>query len=249
MRENRIPVKPKQPPESQGAGSSRGTHAADDETGPERTCIVSRAARPIGELIRFVVSPDGVLTPDIKGKLPGRGVWVSCERSVLEDAIRRKAFARGLKQPVVVPDGLADLVDTLLAADARQSLSFANKAGLVITGFAKVESVANAGRAAVLVSASDGGEDGKRKLRQAARRGSAHGAVPIVISPLAGHELDLALGRENAIHAALLAGPASDAFLTRCLRLEKFRHGVLGEVRPDAEEHSASTGPFALDND
>jgi uncharacterized protein len=224
-------------------------HAADDEKGPERTCIATRTARPVGELIRFAVSPDGVLTPDIKGKLPGRGVWVTCERAALEEALRRKAFARSLKQPVTVPDGLADLVDTLLAADARQSLSFANKAGLAVTGFGKVESLAGSGRAAVLISASEGGEDGKRKLRQAAKRGAGEREGPVTISLFRGSELDLALGRENAIHAALLAGPASDAFLTRCRRLETFRLGGLGEMRPDAEDNPASTGPFALEND
>jgi uncharacterized protein len=223
--------------------------AVDDENGPERTCIATRAARPVAELLRFAVSPDGVLTPDIKGKLPGRGVWVTCARLQLDEAIRRKAFARSLKQPVTVPDGLADLVDSLLAADARQSLSFANKAGLAVSGFGKVEGLAAAGKAAVLISASEGGEDGKRKIRQAAKRGAGDRAMPVFISLLPGSELDLALGRENAIHAALLAGPASDAFLARCLRLESFRGSDLGAMRPDAEDNSASTGPFALEND
>jgi ribosomal protein L30E len=146
-----------------------------------------------------------------------------------------------------VPDGLADLIDGLLAADARQSLSLANKAGLVVMGFAKVEATVAAGRAVAIVSASDGGEDGKRKLRQAARRGGGRGAPPL-ISPFPGRELDLALGRENAIHAALLAGPASNAFLARRLRLDAFRLGGFSEVRPDAGEIPASTGRFALEN-
>jgi uncharacterized protein len=221
----------------------------DDETGPERTCVATRSVRPIGELIRFAVSPDGVLTPDIKGKLPGRGVWTTCARSAVEEAIKRKAFARGLKQPVTVPEGLADLIEQLLAADARQSLSLAKKAGLVITGFAKVESAVGAGKAVAIVSASDGGEDGKRKLRQAARRAAGERMAAPLISPFSGRELDLALGRENAIHAALLAGAASDAFLARRLRLESFRLGGFNEVRPDAGEIPASTGPFALEND
>jgi predicted RNA-binding protein YlxR (DUF448 family) len=211
----------------------------------ERSCAVTRAVKAPHELIRFVVGPDGTLTPDIKGKLPGRGAWVTCSRTVLDEAIRRKAFARSLKVDLRVPDGLADLVDRLLAADARQSLSLANKAGLVVTGFAKVEAALGKGRVAAMVSASDGSEDGRRKLRQAASRAGLD--VP-AITHLSGGDLDLALGRENAIHAALLAGPASDAFLARCARLAAFRLGASGEAGPGAETNSASTGPFVLEN-
>jgi uncharacterized protein len=222
--------------------------AEDDETGPERTCVATRAVRPIAELIRFAVGPDDVLAPDIKGKLPGRGVWTLCSRSAVEEAVRRKAFARSLKRPVTVPDGLADLVETLLLADARQSFSMANKAGLVVAGFAKVEAAARAGKAVAIVSARDGGEDGKRKLAQAAMQGAGGRTPAPVITPFEGRELDLALGRGNAIHAALLAGPAGDAFLARRQRLENFRHGGLGETRPDAGDAPASTGRFALED-
>jgi uncharacterized protein len=217
-------------------------------SGQERMCVVTRASGPSASLIRFAASPDGVLTPDIKGKLPGRGAWVACSRRTLEEAIRRKAFARALKTPVTVPDGLADLVDRLLLADARQFLSLANKAGLVVMGFSKVEPMAASGRAVALVSAGDGAEDGRRKLRQTTVRVAAGGQPIPMITLFHGHDLDLALGRENAIHAALLAGAASDAFLARCARLEMFRLDAPGEARPDVGTDSTSTGPFALEN-
>jgi uncharacterized protein len=221
----------------------------DDEKGPERTCIATRDVRPIAELIRFAVSPDGVLTPDIKGKLPGRGVWVTGVRPAVEEALRRKAFTRSLKMPVTTPDGLVDLVERLLRDDARQFLSIANKAGLVICGFAKVESALASSKVIAVLSAAEGGEDGKRKILQAVRRRASDGPAPLASYAFSGSELDLALGRENAIHAALLAGPAGDAFLARVARLEKFQHGGPGEVRPDAGDQPASTGPFALEND
>ncbi len=223
--------------------------AEDDETGPERTCVATRAVRPVGELIRFAVSPDGVLTPDIKGKLPGRGVWVTGSRTALEEGVRRKAFARGLKRPVTVPDGLTALTERLLRDDARQFLSLANKAGQVVTGFAKVEAALGSGRTLAVLSASDGAADGKRKLMQAARRHAESGMEPRAVSVFAASELELALGRENAIHAAVLAGTAGAAFLTRLDRLERFQSGGQGGAKPDADEDSASTGPFALDND
>jgi hypothetical protein len=225
-----------------------GAGSGDGERERERMCAVTRVAGPPAALIRFVRGPDGILVPDIKAKLPGRGAWIACRRPILDEAIRRKAFARSLKTEVAMPADLPDLVDRLLSVDARQSLSLANKAGLVVTGFAKVEAALARGGVAALVSASDGAEDSRRKLAQAARRAAENGAPPPHVALLAGSDLDLALGRENAIHAALLAGPASDAFLARCARLAEFRSGAPVEARPDADPTSVSTGPFALGN-
>ncbi len=219
---------------------------SDDEKGPNRTCVATRLVLPIERLIRFVPDPQGRLTPDIRGRLPGRGAWVTGTRPALDEAIRRKAFARSLKASVETPKDLAEQVDALLAADARQSLAMSNKAGLVVAGFGKVETAIGRGHVTALIVASDGGDDGRRKMLQAVKR--AHGSassIP-VISLFASSELDLALGRENAIHAALLAGPASDAFVKRCRRLEIFRNGVSDEEGPDAAGEPASTGPLAL---
>ncbi len=220
----------------------------DEEKGPNRTCVATRLVLPVGALIRFALDADSRLTPDIRARLPGRGVWVTGTRAALAEAIRKKSFARSLKQPVLLLPDLLDQVDGLLVADARQSLAMANKAGVVITGFAKVEAAIGKGNVSALVSAHDGGEDGRRKILQAVKRNN-HGEAAIpVFSSFASHELDLALGRENAIHAALLAGSACDAFVKRCLRLEKYRHGALTENGPDADKHSVSTGPLVLDD-
>lgn len=220
----------------------------DDENGPERTCVATRTARPIDELIRFVLDPAGRLTPDIRGKLPGRGVWVTNSRQAVAEAVRRKAFARSLKAAATVPADLADEVDQLLAADARQSLAMANKAGLVVAGFAKVETAIAKGHVRALLIAGDGGEDGRRRIGQAVKRSlGAADAIPVFQS-FSSRELDLALGRENAIHAALLAGAASEAFLKRRDRLERFRKDAAQdaptEAGPDAAEDAASTGPL-----
>ncbi len=220
----------------------------DEEKGPNRTCVATRSVLPIEALIRFALDAEGRLTPDIRGKLPGRGVWVTGSHAALAEAIRKKSFTRSLKQPVMVAADLPDQVDHLLTADARQSLAMANKAGVVITGFTKVEAAINKGGVQALVSANDGGEDGRRKIVQAVKRNHAGEAAIPVFSLFASHELDLALGRENAIHAALLAGSACDAFVKRCRRLEMFRHGPLNEYGPDAEDMSASIGPFVLED-
>jgi len=44
-----------------------------------------------------------------------------------------------------------------------------------------------------------------------------------VVTALTSEQLDLALGRSNVIHAALLAGPASKTFLSRSQLLVRYR--------------------------
>jgi uncharacterized protein len=124
----------------------------------------------------------------------------------------------------------------------------ANKAGLIVTGFAKVEQAIARGGVSALIMARDGGEDGRRKVLQAVKRQHGNTAAIPAFRPFDSCEMDLALGRENAIHAALLAGPAGNAFVKRLLRLEQYRQEAFNETGPDAEDKAASTGPFALEN-
>jgi uncharacterized protein len=191
---------------------------------PERTCIVTRRTGSPAELIRFVVGPDGQVVPDLKGGLPGRGAWVTATAEAVGQAVKRRAFARAFKAEVKASGGLADEIDAALRADLRQALSLANKAGAVVSGFAKVEAAVAGGSVAALVHAAEAAEDGRRKLAGALRKrlGDAISGLPIV-TELKGDELDLALGRSNVIHAALVAGPGSDGFLARWRRLRRYR--------------------------
>ncbi|MGJ4941153.1 RNA-binding protein [Bradyrhizobium sp. HKCCYLS1011] len=200
-----------------------------------RTCAVSREVRPTGELIRFVVAPSGEVIPDIKRRLPGRGLWVSATRQAVAEAVRRHHFSRGFKRDVRVSPALADETEGLLARSAIDALGIAAKAGQVVSGYAKVEAALSqrASRVAIaaLIHAADGAPDGIRKLdaltRPNAGDPSAGGqgqAPPFpIISCLTSAELDLALGRSNVIHAALLAGPASRTFLSRSQTLVRYR--------------------------
>ncbi|RFB77933.1 RNA-binding protein [Methylovirgula sp. 4M-Z18] len=192
--------------------------------GSERTCIVSRATLPPAAMIRFVLAPDGEVTPDIRRKLPGRGVWVTARASVLAEALRKKAFDKAFKKSVRAPDKLVSLVDHLLEQDALQSLSMANKAGVVTTGAAKIEAALVKKTLAAVLHAADGSADGVRKLRQVLRRqlGEAGNAIA-EIGVFSSVQLDLALGRVNVIHACLDASPVADAFLNRARRLQDFR--------------------------
>jgi predicted RNA-binding protein YlxR (DUF448 family) len=194
--------------------------------GSERLCAATRAVKPVEELIRFVVGPDGVV-PDVKRKLPGRGLWITAGRATLEDAIARKVFARGFKRDVHVTPELANQTERLLVRSALDALAIAGKAGLVASGFAKVEAALARAEVVALLHASDGGADGVSKLRSALRH-RPDGNTIAVVNVFDSAQLDLALGRLNVVHAALLAGPASDTFLGRFRRLERFRTGETG---------------------
>lgn len=211
----------------------------DDEEGPERTCIVTRQKADPDAMIRFVVAPDGSVVPDIRRKLPGRGVWVTANAGIVAQAVKKQAFSRGFKAKVTASPSLAEDTEALLTQDALQALSLANKAGIVTVGFAKVESALASGKTGALVHASDAGEDGVRKLNGAVRRLLGEGTHPVSINVFTSLQLDLALGRTNVIHAALAVGPACKAFLTRCRRLRTFQSETSLEVSADAEAEPA----------
>ena len=187
---------------------------------PERRCALSREARPVADLVRFVAGPDGVLIPDIRARLPGRGVWLLCRRDVIETAAAKKVFARALRGPVRVPDGLAEMVEELLTRRVLERLGLARRAGELITGFAKLEAALAAGRVGVLVEAADGAADGREKLFAAARRGEIR--IPVV-APFKIEELSLAIGGQNVVYAGINPGRHAGGFVAEVRRLAGLR--------------------------
>jgi hypothetical protein len=189
----------------------------------ERLCVVTRAVRPLAELIRFVAAPDGRATPDLKRRLPGRGAWVTARREVLEQAVRRGALQRAFRGRATVPADLPAATERLLERSVLDALAIARKAGQVAAGHAKVLAALASGAAIALIQAREAGDDGQRKIAAAARnRPGAADSLPALDS-FESAELDLALARANVIHAALLSGHASAGVLARWRSLEEFR--------------------------
>lgn len=215
----------------------------DSEAGSERTCIVTRTRGAPQDMIRFVLGPGEAVVPDLRRKLPGRGVWVTASGALVAEAVKKHAFDRGFKKKTATPENLAADVDALLTTDCLQSLSIANKAGMVVAGFGKVEEAIAGGSLAGLIHASDGGADGVRKLGQCLRRQFGEGNVRPRIGLFRSDQLDLALGRANVIHAALLSGAASEAFLARCAKLAMYRAVEQDAAAPD--QGSDSEAPEA----
>jgi predicted RNA-binding protein YlxR (DUF448 family) len=216
--------------------------------GTERTCALTREPKPVSQMIRFVVGPAGEAVPDIKRKLPGRGIWIDATRTAIEESVKRNVFARGFKREVKTAKDLAAQTDRLLETAALDALAIAGKAGLVVGGFAKVEAALarqNLGRQSLgrdgvqaLIHASDAAADGMRKLAGALHRNKDGKPREIaVVDIFTGRQLDLALNRPNVVHAALLAGPGSETFLARAARLARYRSGN----SPDAVSADAPT--------
>ncbi len=200
--------------------------AAQAASGMERYCALTRTLKPVDEMIRFVVGPGGDAVPDIKRKLPGRGIWITATRGALAEAVKRNVFARGFKRDVRLAADLAATTERLLEHSALDALAIAGKAGQVIAGFAKVEAAIGRDDLKALIHAADAADDGKRKLDAVlARRSPEKSREIAIIGGLTGAQLDLALNRPNVVHAALLAGPVSETFLARAKRLERFRTG------------------------
>jgi predicted RNA-binding protein YlxR (DUF448 family) len=185
----------------------------------ERTCIVTREQKPVAAMIRFVVAPDGEVVADLRRRLPGRGVWVTAKSALVATAEKKHLFQRGFGEPVKVAPGLAERVAAQLEAAAESALSLARKAGSAVAGFGKVEAALAGGTVVGLVHAREASPDGVAKLRAAAKR---TGLAPEIVGVFRSEQLDLAFGRANVIHAALLAGPASDNVLARVRALTAF---------------------------
>jgi predicted RNA-binding protein YlxR (DUF448 family) len=190
---------------------------------PERRCIATGEVQPKRGLIRFAVSPEGAIVPDILEKLPGRGIWVSADRGVLEMAVKKGLFARGAKRAVTVPASLVDDVEAGLSRRLIDGISMARKAGKAVAGFEKVKDWLGREEARILFQAIDGSERGKSKLYPPGGKGS-------FFEVLTASELGLSFGRERVIHAALGFGGLTERIREDAIRLSGVRELGGGET-------------------
>jgi uncharacterized protein len=190
--------------------------ADDAPSETTRRCIVTGEVRSKAMLIRFVVSPEGRVVPDISARLPGRGLWLTAGRDIVATAVAKRLFARAARRPVLVEDDLADMVETRLAERCRDLIGLARRAGEAVVGFVKVEKLLASGHAGLLLAAREGAADGRAKLRSLAP------ALP-ERSELSAAELGAAFGRDTAVHAALRAGRLAGALARDLDRLHGFR--------------------------
>ncbi|MDX1574982.1 MAG: RNA-binding protein [Kiloniellales bacterium] len=207
------------------------SHLSADQAsrGPQRRCIASGEVRDKKDLLRFVVDPGGSLVPDPAGRLPGRGLWLSPRRDMLEKACARNLFAKAAKAAVRLPEDLPERTEIAHRRRFLELLGLANRAGQAVAGFQKVKDRLAAGEAALLVHAVDGAEDGRRKIVGLAR--ARQPDMPVV-SLFTAAELGRALGRDSAVHLAVLPGGLAERLALEARRLDGLvdrRAGVFKE--------------------
>ena len=189
-----------------------------------RTCIVSKTEKSPSQMIRFVLGPGNQVFPDLKRKLPGRGVWVTANRKMIEDAIAKSIFSKGFKNKVEVDNGLPDLIEKLLRKDALQALMIAKKSGLVMTGQAKSEGLVRDGAVSALLQASNAGSDGAKKLASAIKTQKVYAEQDVkLINEFSSDELDEALSKTNTVFVALLKGGATNKLVEMIDRLVNYK--------------------------
>lgn len=184
-----------------------------------RRCIVTRQALEKPAMIRFVIDPEGRVTPDLKERLPGRGLWVTANRDTLDQAVAKNAFSKAARQSVKVDRDLGERVVALAKREVAELLGLARKSGQLVAGFEKVDAALRAGKVRVLVAASDGAADGRGKLARIAGSGVE------ICTPLTAADLAQALGREHAVHAAIKAGGIAEKTIIASRRYASLAHG------------------------
>ncbi|MGQ0674889.1 MAG: RNA-binding protein [Rhodospirillales bacterium] len=204
------------------AGAARAERAAE----PMRRCIATGREAPRRRLLRFALSPDGAVTPDLAGRLPGRGAWVAPSAEAIAAAVRKKLFNRAFSAPAAAPGDLAGLVEKLLVQRMVDALGLARRAGQAVGGAEKAAEVAAAGRARVLLLARDAGADARR------RAGRPPDGVAL-IETLSAEEIGRAFGRDRAVHAAVAAGELGRRLIDDSLRLAGLRPARVDERGSD----------------
>lgn len=196
---------------------TRGGRDKDRDSGPQRKCIATGEEAPKTGLLRFVVGPDAQIVPDLAGKLPGRGLYVTPNRDALTRAASKGLFSRAARTPVQVMSDLPDYIEDLLSRRVVDLISLARKSGDAVAGYEKVKDWLQKEVATVLIQADDGSERGKSKLS------TPYGGD--YIGWLTAEELGRAFGREKVIHAALGAGGLALRVVEEARRLKGIRAG------------------------
>ncbi|MEX3011256.1 RNA-binding protein [Hoeflea sp. TYP-13] len=206
----------------------------------DRTCIVTRQSGPSDRMIRFVADPQGVVVPDLKAQLPGRGCWVTADRRLVRQAMKKNLFARALKAKVTVPVELDATVDALLVSALTGMIALARKAGQMVAGSGKVDAAVRSGQALAVFHSTDAAADGVRKIDQARHAWAASGGDEISsFRLLSGEEMAIVMAGGNTIHLAALAGQAGEGVVKRARMLDRYRNRAEnGQIAGDPAEET-----------
>ncbi len=191
----------------------------EPERGPTRRCIVTRTTGAREKMIRFVVGPDRQVVPDLAARLPGRGLWLSARADVLDTARAKGAFARAARGPVRLPADLSAMLQAGLARRVVDLLGFCRRAGQAVAGYEKTREWVQARKTALVIQASDGSEEERRRAISGADKNLA------VAWPVDAATLGAVFGHDRTVHVAVAPGRLAEALINEIERLA----GISGE--------------------
>ena len=185
----------------------------------ERQCIVTRELGSSQDLLRLVADPQGRIVADLKGILPGRGVWLTPRRDIVQEAIKTRAFSGSLRCDIEPQANLVDDIDHLLESSALGALSMCRKAGQCVMGASQVKSSLSKGVVKAVLYAVDGSDSEYEKLCGSCRANDVSNIWRLFTSS----QHDSKLGTSNTVHIGLLSGPLTEHLVAKLSLLMKYR--------------------------
>ena len=103
---------------------------------PQRSCLGCRTSKDKDLLLRFVLTPEMEILPDLENRLPGRGAYTCTDRNCLAAAVGQRQFKRSFKQDVTVmpAEQLVEHVRLQMHGRILGLIGLANKAGFMTGG-------------------------------------------------------------------------------------------------------------------
>lgn len=197
---------------------------------PIRKCILSGEHGDRATLIRLALDPDGSVAPDIFAKAPGRGAWIGVNGEELTKAQAKGKLAGLLRrafktEKIELIDDLSGRIERGLEKAFLDRLGLEARAGHLILGAEKIDGASRSGQVKLLLHASDASADGSGKRDQAWRvgeeqEGSGKGGIKL---PVDRDAISAALGRQNAVHVALIDQKAADRVMHHLGRWLNFK--------------------------
>ncbi|MDD2309003.1 MAG: DUF448 domain-containing protein [Desulfuromonadaceae bacterium] len=110
-------------------------HTGNTET-PQRSCLSCRTSKDKNMLIRFVLTPEMEIMPDLDSRLPGRGAYTCINKRCVTAAIEQRQFKRSFKHDVSVmpPEQFVEHLRQQLHGRIIGLIGLANKAGRITSG-------------------------------------------------------------------------------------------------------------------
>ena len=177
-------------------------------------CDITKRSYPRSQMIKFVISPSNVLTPDLFGKLDGEEFNVFASKKVLEKVTAM--FSERLVVPVE-QNNIATLIEKLLSKHIINLICLAKKAGRVVVGYDRIKTALSANKVELLLEAYNLSE--KRTIKTPSSR-SQHYRIKCMKK----QELGKPFGKNSVSQIGFVKSGFTNPLIFDTSRLETLRN-------------------------